>query len=125
MKQLLLSLFLLICAACHTSEDISGSTSDFPVLTESNVNFELQSKEISIEHEIRFSSFYVYRVDSSTYVSIADYAHAVTPGVRFEISSNDTIRGSFEIRNAPIRIVNYKCKSASDNLIINLSPIEF
>lgn len=124
MKQLLLSLILFLCAACGTQNDISGSTSDFPVLTESNVNFELQSTVITIEHEIRFSSFYVFRVDSVTYISISNYAHAVTPGVRFEIVSNDTLRGSFDIRHTPIRDINYKCKSSSDNLIINISPIE-
>lgn len=124
MKQLLLSLILFLCAACGTQNDISGSTSDFPVLTESNVNFDLQSEEISIEHEIRFSSFYVFRVDSITYLSISNYAHAINPGVCFEIVSNDTVRGSFDIRHAPVRHVNYKCKSSSDNLIINISPIE-
>lgn len=124
MKQLLLSLILFLCAACSTQNDISGSTSDFPVLTESNVDFKLQSEEISIEHEIRYSNFFVYRVDSITYVSISDYAHAVTPGVRFEVVSNDTVRGSFDIRHAPIRDVNYKCKSSSDKLIINVSPLE-
>lgn len=124
MKQLLFSILLFACAACGTDKDISGSTSDFPVLTESNVDFKLQSEEISIEHEIRYSSFYVLRVDSITYISISNYAHAVTPGVRFEIVSNDTVRGSFDIRHAPLRDINYKCKSSSDNLIINISPIE-
>lgn len=124
MKQLLFSILLFACAACSTSEDISGSTSDFPVLTESNVEFDLQSEEISIEHEIRFSSFFVYRVDSITYLSISNYAHAVTPGVRFNVVSNDTVRGSFDIRHAPIRDVNYKCKSSTDKLIINVSPLE-